>query len=66
MYLYKLEVTLEDQIVYMIVMGDSDEEIMNEAEAHLSKYFVAPPKVREIVLVEKKRAAKGTAYVLER
>ncbi|MFC5469493.1 DUF3906 family protein [Cohnella suwonensis] len=66
MFLYKLEVALEDKTVFMIVMGDSDEEVMNEAESHLSKYFVVPPKVREIVLVEKKRANKGAAYVLDR
>ncbi|RKP54291.1 DUF3906 family protein [Cohnella endophytica] len=65
MFLYKLEVLLADREVVLIVMGDSDEEVMNEAEMHLSKYYVVPPVIREIVLVEKKRANKGSAYVIE-
>ncbi|WP_239615253.1 DUF3906 family protein [Cohnella mopanensis] len=65
MFLYKLEVSLADKDVALIVMGDNDEEVMREAEMHLSKYYVVPPEIREIALIEKKRANKGTAYVIE-
>jgi hypothetical protein len=65
MFLYKFEVLLSDQEVTLIVMGDNDEESMNEVEVHLTKHFVKPQDVREIVLVEKRRAVKGAAYVIE-
>ncbi len=65
MFLYKLEVQLANREVVMIVMGDSDEEVLNEAEIHLSKYYVEPPVIREIVLIEKRRANKGAAYIIE-
>ncbi|TFE30749.1 DUF3906 family protein [Cohnella luojiensis] len=66
MYLYKLEVQLEDKEVVLIVMGDSDEEVMHEAEVHINKHFIIPPFIREIVLIEKRRANKGSAYVIEK
>jgi len=65
MFLYKLEVQLENKNVVLIVLGDNDEQVMNEAEMHLSKYYVIPPVILEIALIEKKRANKGTAYVVE-
>jgi hypothetical protein len=65
MFLYKLEVQLADSEVVMIVMGDNDLEVMNEVEMHLSKHFIVPPVIREIVLLEKRRANKGAAYVIE-
>jgi hypothetical protein len=66
MFLYKLEVQLANKEIVMIVMGDSDEEVMNEVEIHLSKHYVEPPIVREIVLIEKRRANKGAAYIIEK
>ncbi|QMV43856.1 DUF3906 family protein [Cohnella cholangitidis] len=66
MFLYKLEVQLADKEVVLIVMGDNDEEVMREAEMNLSKHYVIPPVIREIALIEKKRANKGTAYVIEK
>lgn len=66
MYLYKLEVQLADNEVVLIVMGDSDEEVMNEAENHINKHFIIPPVIREIVLIEKRRANKGSSYVVEK
>lgn len=66
MFLYKLEVHLADREVALIVMGDSDEEVMNEVENQLSKHYVEPPEIREIVLVEKRRANKGAFYVIEK
>ncbi|WP_372663911.1 DUF3906 family protein [Cohnella sp.] len=66
MYLYKLEVQLSNREVVVIVMGDSDLEVMNEVEMHISKHYVEAPEIKEIVLVEKRRANKGSAYVIEK
>jgi hypothetical protein len=65
MFLYKLEVQLADRQTVLILMGDSDHEVMDSVEAHLSKHFIGNPEVKEIVLVEKRRANKGAGYVIE-
>lgn len=65
MFLYKLEVQLMTRSVVVIVMGDNDEEVMNEVEFHISKHYVGSSEIKEIVLVEKRRANKGSAYVIE-
>jgi hypothetical protein len=65
MFLYKLEVQLANRTVVVIVMGDNDEEVMNEVEVHISKHYVESPEIKEIALVEKRRANKGSAYVIE-
>ncbi|MBN2984789.1 MULTISPECIES: DUF3906 family protein [Cohnella] len=66
MYLYKLEAVFGDRPgVTMIVMGDSDAEAMEQAEVHLERHFVGKQDVRELVLIEKRRAVKGAGYVVE-
>jgi hypothetical protein len=65
MFLYKLEVQLANRAVVVIVMGDNDEEVMNEVKVHISKHYVESPEIKEIALVEKRRANKGSAYVIE-
>ncbi|MCC3376378.1 DUF3906 family protein [Cohnella sp. REN36] len=65
MYLYKLEATIGERVVTLIVMGDSDVEVLEKAEVHIEKHFVGKQDVREIVLLEKRRAVKGAAYVIE-
>ncbi|MBB6674304.1 DUF3906 family protein [Cohnella nanjingensis] len=65
MYLYKLEAVIGDRTVTLIVMGDSDRDVLENAEVHIEKHFVGKQDVREIVLLEKRRAVKGAAYVIE-
>lgn len=65
MFLYKIEVQMADRQAVLIVMGESDQEAMNEVEAHLAKHYIGAPEVREIALVEKRRANKGAGYVIE-
>jgi hypothetical protein len=65
MFLYKIEIQLEDQLVYLISLAESDEKALNAVDAHIEKHFVKPQKMVEIALIEKKRVNNGTAYVLE-
>jgi hypothetical protein len=64
-FLYKLEVQLADRQAVLILMGDSDQEVMDSVEVHLSKQYIGNPEIKEIVLVEKRRANKGAGYVIE-
>lgn len=65
MFLYKIEITLEDQLVYLIVVAESDQAAFGYAEGHLARHFVKLPLVKETVIVEKKRIEKGSGYVIE-
>jgi hypothetical protein len=65
MFLYKFEVQMADRQAVLILMGDSDQEVMDSAQVHLSKFYTGAPEILEIVLVEKRRAGKDAGYVIE-
>lgn len=65
MLLYKIEVALAGQTVYLIVAANSDAAAFDCAEGHLVRHFVKRPDVREMAIVEKKRIEQGCGYVIE-
>lgn len=65
MFLYKIEIELLDQLVYFIVLAETDEKAFGYAESQLQRHFVKTPEIRQASIVEKKRAEKGSGYVLE-
>lgn len=38
---------------------------MEEWEIHLSKPFIESPQIKDIVLIEKRRAIQGAGYVMK-
>ncbi|WP_010274867.1 DUF3906 family protein [Paenibacillus senegalensis] len=65
MYLYKLEITLEQQTVNLIVAAEDDDKAFSYVEGQLTRHFVSTPQPKEIALVEKKRLSPGSGYVIE-
>ncbi|MBW5445072.1 DUF3906 family protein [Cohnella sp. CFH 77786] len=65
LYLYKLEAQMPDRQAVLVILAETDLEAMEEAEVHLSKHFIGAPEIKEIVLIEKRRANKGAGYVIE-
>lgn len=65
MYLYKLEVRMKERQAVLVVLGDSDQEAMEEAEVLITKHYIETPEIEEIALIEKRRANKGAGYVIE-
>jgi hypothetical protein len=65
MYMYKLELVLKDQTVYLILLAENDNQAFDGVEEHLAKHFIYSPEVLEASIVEKKRAVKGNGYVIE-
>jgi hypothetical protein len=65
MFLYKVEIALNQGLVYLIVLAESDERAFGYAESHLTRHFIACPEVKEMAIVEKKRVEKGAGYVVE-
>lgn len=65
MYLYKLEITLDQRVVSLIVAADDDNKAFSYVESHLTRHFVSMPQPKEIALVEKKRLNPGSGYIVE-
>ncbi|WP_079908611.1 DUF3906 family protein [Paenibacillus sp. 32352] len=65
MYLYKLEVELQEQKVYMAVLAENEAQAFDFLEEHLVRHFVSNPEVVEASIIEKKRAVTGAGYIME-
>jgi hypothetical protein len=65
MYLYKLEIQLETHTDVLIVLAENDGKAFDSVESHLARHYIATPKVKEMCIVERKRADKGTGYLVE-
>jgi hypothetical protein len=65
MFLYRIEIELKDQLVYFVVLSDSDEKAFGYAEDHLVRHFIVKPEVEQIVIIEKKRVQIGSGYLFE-
>lgn len=66
-FLYKLEATLaEGKLMTIIVVANSDEKAFTFAENNLVRHTIAPPKIQELSIVEKKLLSRGgVGYVIE-
>jgi hypothetical protein len=65
MFLYRIELVLETQTVYLVVAAETDEKAFDYIEPHLVKHFIHNPVVKEAALVEKRRLDKGAGYIIE-
>ncbi|GIO09092.1 hypothetical protein J31TS6_51200 [Brevibacillus reuszeri] len=66
-YLYKLEAVLEEgRLLTVVVIAKSDERAFSTAENNILRHTVAPPRIKELSLVEKKPLGRqGVGYVVE-
>lgn len=64
MFLYKLEIQLESQLVYLIVLADSDAKAFEYVEGHMARQYLKVPEIKELSIIEKKRVEKGSGYLI--
>jgi hypothetical protein len=66
-YLYKLEAVLpENRLLTVVVAAQSDEKAFSSAENNLLRHTIAPPRIQQLSLVEKKPLGRnGVGYVIE-
>ncbi|BCC11001.1 TPA: DUF3906 family protein [Bacillus cereus] len=64
MDLYRFEAVLENSIVPIVVVAESEEKAFKMAEIELEKDFLPLPEVKEIALFEKKKIRKSAAFVI--
>lgn len=65
MYLYRIEIETNEQLVYLIVVAETDEQAFSYVESHIDRHFIKAPELKEICILEKKRLDKGAGYVIE-
>ncbi|WP_249709259.1 DUF3906 family protein [Bacillus cereus] len=64
MDLYRFEAVLENSIVPIVVVAESEEKAFKMAEIELEKHFLPLPEIKEIALFEKKKIRKSAAFVI--
>jgi hypothetical protein len=65
MHLYKLEIELETQMTYLLVVAESDEKAFGYIDEHLAQHFVKRPTVKEASIIQKKSLRAGQGYIIE-
>ncbi|OPA81125.1 hypothetical protein BVG16_01950 [Paenibacillus selenitireducens] len=65
MFLYKIEIELQDQLLYLIVAAESEEKAFSYVDSHMDRHFLKSPDKQEVSIVEKKRLDQGAGYVIE-
>jgi hypothetical protein len=65
MHLFKLEIQLETQTAYLIVIAENEEKAFSYLDDHLSHHFVKRPVVLEASIVQKKSLRAGQGYMIE-
>jgi hypothetical protein len=65
MHLYKIEIELAEQMIYLLVIAESDEKAFGYIDEHLAFHFVKRPEVKQASIVQKKTLRAGQGYVIE-
>lgn len=65
MFLYKIEIELEDQIAYLILLAADDVQAFEFMESHVARHYVKAPIIKSAAIVEKKRPEVGIGYFIE-
>ncbi|RAL24435.1 DUF3906 family protein [Thermoflavimicrobium daqui] len=65
LYLYRIQVEGEEKTFHLVVVASSDEKAFDTAEKELERYMLVSPKVKEWLLLEKKRIRSGAGYVID-
>ena len=65
MFMYKLELTIDDREVVMIVLAENDQKAFDSLEASIARHYIRLPVFKEAVIIEKKRVENGSAYIID-
>ncbi|MGF7031385.1 hypothetical protein J2T17_002296 [Paenibacillus mucilaginosus] len=65
MFMYKIEVELHEETVFVVLMAEDDAQAFDALEETLVRHYAPSPDVVDASILEKKRAVKGSAYVIE-
>lgn len=64
-YLYRFDVALEAKEIVSIIYAENDEAAFQHLDVELEKFYLKGPRVKGIILREKKRLGKKSGYILD-
>ena len=64
MFLYKIEIEMEEGFAHLILLAESDEKAFAVVESHVARHYVKMPVVKSAAIVEKKRIEPGAGYLI--
>jgi hypothetical protein len=64
MDLYRFEVTTSEDVIYVVIAAQNEEQAFQLVEVELERYFIKVPEIQEVTLYEKKKIGKGTGFVI--
>jgi hypothetical protein len=62
MFLYKIEIELEQGSGQLIVLAETDEKAFETVDSQLERHYLKMPVLKSAAIVEKKRTSPGAGY----
>ncbi|RAP75538.1 DUF3906 family protein [Paenibacillus montanisoli] len=64
MFLYKIEIEMEDTSAHLILLAETDEKAFSVVESHVARHYIKMPVLKSVAIVEKKRTEAGSGYLI--
>ncbi|SFS98659.1 DUF3906 family protein [Paenibacillus sp. BC26] len=64
MFLYKIEIEMEDTSAHLILLAETDEKAFSFVESHVARHYIKMPVLKSVAIVEKKRTEVGSGYLI--
>lgn len=64
MNLYRFEVTVNDEVIQVIIAAENEDAAFQLVDIELEKKYLKTPVIRDITLYEKKKIGTGNGFVI--
>ncbi|WP_219836054.1 DUF3906 family protein [Paenibacillus sp. R14(2021)] len=64
MFLYKIEIEMEDTSAHLILLAETDEKAFSVVDSHVARHYIKMPILKSVAIVEKKRTEAGSGYLI--
>ena len=64
MNLYRFEVTVNDEVIQVIIAAENEDAAFQLVDIELEKKYLKTPVIRDITLYEKKKIGAGNGFVI--
>ncbi|REE82728.1 MULTISPECIES: DUF3906 family protein [Paenibacillus] len=64
MFLYKIEIEMEDSSAHLILLAETDEKAFSVVDSHVERHYLKKPVLKQVAIVEKKRTEAGNGYLI--
>ena len=66
MNLYRFEVTIDTEVVHVIVAAENEEVAFKQVDIEIERHFVKIPEVSDVTLYEKRIFKHAAGFVISR